>query len=318
MKKLTVFILIGGLLLSFSIVGIATKKELTVGNETYTEQYIMGQLMKQLLKAYGFKVTLRSAVTSTALRKEVKKGKIDIYAEYTGTAWVNHLGNSYESVLGHEALYNKVKATDRAENDFVWLDPIWNHNNYAFAVWPEFAEKHSLETLSDLACLYRNKDGKIDTFVGLDFSQRPDGLPALENHYDFEIADSFLKTGLPGASVAALVHKNTSIALVFTTDSEIPQYDWVVLRDDKRFWPPYDLTPVVRGEILSQYPQVEDILNELVATFPGGGKAWTSEYMRKSQTVWSTLNGKVDLEDMRPAEVAHEYLIEHELIPTSE
>lgn len=157
------------------------------------------------------------------------------------------------------------------------MDPIWNHNSYAFAVWEDFAKEHNLKTLSDLASLYRSKDGKIDTFVGLDFSQRPDGLPALENYYGFEIAEGSLCTNLPGASVAALAAKDTTVALVFTTDSEIAEYDWAVLRDDKRFWLPYDLTPVVREKILEENPQIEDILNELAATFPGGGKSWSPE-----------------------------------------
>jgi len=317
MKRIGVLILVGILLFGLSAVAVASKKELTVGREAYTEQYVMGQLMKRILEEHGFQVKLRTEITSTALRTGLKKGNIDVYAEYTGTGWVNHLGHTYKSSLGHESLYDKVKAADRAKNNLVWLNPIWNHNSYAFAVWPEFAKDHGLDTLSDLAGLYRKRDGKIDTFIGLDFSQRPDGLPALEDHYDFQIAESALHTGLPGASVAALANRNTTVALVFTTDSEISQYDWTVLRDDKRFWPPYDLVPVVREKILEKYPEVEQVLNELVASFPGGGEPWSPEYMRETQRVWSSLNGQVDIERMSIDEVAHRYLVNHGLVEGS-
>ena len=168
--------------------------------------------------------------------------------------------------------------------------------------------------MSDLAELYRSKDGKVSTFIDFEYSQRPDGLPALEETYNFEIADSHLKTGAPGASVTALANKQTDVGMVFATDSSIAEHDWVVLQDNKRFYPPYDLTPVVRGKTLDKYPEVEEILNELVATFPGGGEDWTPEYMTKSQKAWSALNGLVDIEKMDADEAAHEYLVEHGLI----
>ncbi|MEF8725842.1 MAG: glycine betaine ABC transporter substrate-binding protein [Candidatus Bipolaricaulota bacterium] len=292
----------------------ADKKQVVVGNKNFTEQYIMGQLMKQVLEEHGFKVKLKSDLTSMTMRPPLEKGSIDICAEYTGTAWMTHFGYPYDPAIGHEALYAAVKAIDKTENDLIWLDPIWNHNTYALAVWPEFAEEHDLKTMSDLAELYRNEDGKVKTFIDLEYSQRPDGLPALEDYYNFEIANSALQTGAPGASINALANKQTKVGMVFATDSSIAEHDWVVVQDNKRFYPPYDLTPIVRSKTLQKYPEIKDILNELVATFPGGGEDWTPEYMTESQKVWSALNGFVDIERMDADEAAHEYLVEHGLV----
>ncbi|MDY6952968.1 MAG: glycine betaine ABC transporter substrate-binding protein, partial [Thermodesulfobacteriota bacterium] len=74
----------------------ATEKSVTVGNKNFTEQYIMGELMKQLLEDRGFRVDLRSDLTSMALRGGMESGDIDLCADYTGTAWMIHLKREYK------------------------------------------------------------------------------------------------------------------------------------------------------------------------------------------------------------------------------
>lgn len=283
------------------------EKKLTVGNKNFTEQYIVGQLMKQLLEDRGFKVDLRSDLTSMALRAGMETGDIDICADYTGTAWMVHLKREYKPGIDNNQLYALVKKGDNI-NDFIWLDPIWNNNTYALASWPEFAKKHDLTNLSDLAELYQRKEGKIETFVNFEFSTRPDGLPALEKFYNFKVAKRTLKTGTPGASLIALKGHKTHLAMVFGTDASIARYRWHVYLDDKSFFPPYDLTPYVRKDTLDRYPAIADILKDLVATFPGGGKPATAEVMAECQKIWQELNAEVDVEKMEPTEVANEYL----------
>jgi glycine betaine/choline ABC-type transport system substrate-binding protein len=104
------------------------------------------------------------------------------------------------------------------------------------------------------------------------------------------------------------------IAMVFGTDAAIGKHGWYVYMDDKNFFPPYDLTPCVRKEVLDKYPEIADILNELVLTFPGGGGLATPEIVAQCQRVWQELNGKVTIYNMEPDEVARDYLIENGLI----
>lgn len=285
----------------------AAEKKVTVGNKNFTEQYIVGQLMQQLLEDRGFKVELRSDLTSMALRAGMEAGDIDICADYTGTAWMVHLKREYKPGIDNNRLYALVKKGDKI-NAFIWLDPIWNNNTYALASWPEFAKKYDLTNLSDLAELYQRKEGKIEIFVNFEFSARPDGLPALEKFYNFKVAKRTLKTGTPGASLIALKGHKTHLAMVFGTDASIARYRWHVYLDDKSFFPPYDLTPYVRKDTLDRYPTIANLLKDLVATFPGGGKPANAEVMAECQKIWQELNAKVDIEKMEPTEVAHEYL----------
>jgi len=291
----------------------ATDKRVTVGNKNFTEQYIMGELMKQLLEDRGFRVDLRSDLTSMALRGGMESGDIDVCADYTGTAWMVHLKRQHEPGMGHNGLYELVNLAEK-KNRFIWLHPMWNNSTYALASWPEFASKHQVATLTDLAGLYKKKDGKIETFVNFEFSIRPDGLSAMEAFYGFKVAKTALKAGTPGASLIALREHETDIAMVFGTDASIAKYGWHVYRDDKSFFPPYDLTPYVREDVLDKYPEIADIINALVATFPGGDERATPQIVSECQKIWQKLNEEVDIEKTEPKEVALHYLVQHSLI----
>ncbi|MBW2172127.1 MAG: hypothetical protein JRF69_09160 [Deltaproteobacteria bacterium] len=317
MRKLTVQIIVAVLLFVIipvgSLHGEPTEKRVTVGSKNFTEQYIAGQLMKQLLENRGFRVDLRSDLTSMALRAGMESGDIDICADYTGTAWMIHLKREFKPGIDHNQLYERVKKEDE-KNHFIWLNPMWNNNTYALASWPKFADEYHVSTLSDLANLYRTKAKDIQTFVNFEFSTRPDGLPALEKFYDFKINRRTLRTGTPGTSLIALKERQTHVAMVFGTDASIVKYGWHVYPDDRSFFPPYDLTPYVRQEVLKKYPEIADVLNGLVHTFPGGGKPAAPDMVGNCQKVWQDLNAKVDINKMEPSEVAHDYLVEHDLV----
>lgn len=284
---------------------VAPTKEVTVGTNKFTEHYIIGQMIKQLLEDRGFKVNLVSDISTKTLSYRMAAGSIDISAEYNGT-------------------YALVS----------WAEFIEKHAT----IHPDHQEIHFVETLSDLAALYQRKIGKIKTCVDFEFSARPDGLPALQEFYDFSIDEAYLITGIPGASPLALEERQCEVAIVFGNDSTVAEHEmmvpprvtttstplpttsitnsssWYVYLDDQAFFPPYDLTPYVRAEVLDKYPEIADILNELVATFPGGGELSTPEVVAESQTVWQALNAKIDINKMEPDEVAREYLVRNGLI----
>ena len=291
----------------------AGAKHVVVGNKNFTEQYIIGELMKQLLEDRGVAVQLKSDLTSMALRAGMESGDIDVCADYTGTAWMVHLKRQHKPGMGHNELYELVNLAEK-KNHFVWLHPMWNNSTYALASWPEFATTHQVATLTELAGLYKKKDGKIATFVNFEFSIRPDGLSAMEAFYGFKVAKTTLKAGTPGASLIALREHKTDIAMVFGTDASIAKYGWHAYRDDKSFFPPYDLTPYVRKDALDKYPEIADIINALVATFPGGGKPATPAVVAECQGIWRKLNATVDIERMEPTQVAEQYLREQGLI----
>jgi osmoprotectant transport system substrate-binding protein len=291
-----------------------SNKKVTVGSKNFTEQYIVGELIRQLLEDRGLKVTLVSGLSTGQLRERMEAAEIDVCAEYTGTAWLVLLTHKRELGRDNNEVYSLVRREEE-DNGFIWLNPIWNNNTYAFASWPKFAEEHNLKTISDLASLYREKKGKIKTTVGKEFYERADGLSALKKHYNFTIAESYLNITAPPARITqSLKEHECDVALVFGTDKVIYENEWYVYIDDKAFSPPYDLTPYVRDEVLAKNPEIKEILNELVATFPGGGKAATHDIIAKCQKVWQELNSTAEIDKIDAKEVAHAYLVKHGLI----
>ncbi len=315
MRKIIIAVLAVTISLALVMMGCAepAAREVTVGNKNFTEQYIVGEMIKQLLEDRGFKVNLVADLSTMALREGMEAGDIDICADYTGTAWMTHLGHEYEQGTDNNEMYKLVKEEDRGKG-FVWLDPIWNNNTYVLVSWPEFVKENNIESISDLAALYQEGKVEIRTFVGFEFSTRPDGLPALQEYYGFKVDKAMLMTGAPGASLMGLENKECDVAMAFGTDAIIAKYGWHAYLDDKAFWPPYDLTPYVRQDILDKYPEIADILNELVATFPGGGKPATPATVGQGQKAWQVLNAMVDIDKMEPDEAARKYLLEHGLV----
>jgi len=314
MRKLIVAVLAAVISLVLVLGGCAEgAKEVTVGNKNFTEEYIIGEMMKQLLEEEGFTVALVSDLSTMALREGMEADDIDICADYTGTAWMTHLGHEYTPGVDNNGIYDMVKDEEEG-NDFIWLDPIWNNNTYVLVSWSEFTAENNLTSISDLAALYNAGEVEIKTFVGFEFSTRPDGLPALEDFYGFKVPEETLLTGAPGASLLGLENHECDVAMAFGTDAIIAKHGWHVYQDDKAFWPPYDLTPYVRKEVLDEYPEIEDILNRLVATFPGGGRSATPALVNQGQNVWQELNARVDNDKLEPDEAAREYLLEHGLI----
>jgi len=315
MYKVTVAVL--AVIMSLALVlmgcGQPAVKEINVGNKNFTEQYVIGEMIKQLLEDRGFTVRLTADLSTMALREGMEAGDIDICADYTGTAWMTHLGHEYEPGVDNNEIYDLVKKEEEGKG-FIWLDPIWNNNTYVLVSWSEFAEDNGVVSLSDLAALYQAGEVKIKTFVGFEFSTRPDGLPALQEHYGFEVDEASLMTGAPGASLLGLENRDCDVAMAFGTDAIIAKYGWHSYLDDKAFFPPYDLTPYVSADTLEKYPEIVDILNELVATFPGGGKPATPEIVGEGQKVWQALNARVDIDKLEPDEVAREYLVKHGLV----
>ncbi len=280
---------------------------ITVGCKNFTEQYIIGEMITQLLAARGFDVKLISGLTSEELREKLESGEVDICADYTGTAWILYFQKTYLPGTPARLLYTMVKERDRL-NGLVWLDPIWNDNTYVLVSWPDLPDREGLKTLTDLAEFYRKKEGKVSTFIDHEFSRRPDGLPALQKTYTFHVDERFLWIGPPGQSIKRLKDHEARVAMVFATDPAIGNNDWFIYQDEQMFFPPYDLAFCLREELLKDSPRLKAVLGQLSNSFPSNPGEPTPETIAACRKVWQNLNSEVDIEQKDPARVAADYL----------
>ena len=286
------------LLLVIAITGVVFAAPIKIGTKNFTEQFIVGNLMSILLEDRGYNVQLKTGMSSTVMRAAMESGDLDLCMDYTGTQWLTYTGHEFKGESPAE-MYAKASASDEVRG-LVWLNPIWCNNTYAIAVKKEFAEENNVYTLSDFAAHVNEKEGTVPFASDFEFYSRPDGILGLQLHYGFVFQPDQITTVLPGLTFEYLNTGKSVACMVFGTDSAVVKYGWVVLQDDKNFWPPYDLAPIVRAETLDANPGLEDVLNELIAAFP--------EDPAEARAEMTALNAKVDIDLMEPEDAAEEWL----------
>ena len=288
MKKVLIVLVMTALLFS---IGFSADR-LSVGAKNFTEQYIVGSMISQLLEANDFRISEDFGMSSFAVRTALTTGQLDLYPDYTGTAWVSYLDQ--ESVVRDPIeLYNKVKKMDLEQNGVVWLDMIPLNNTYALAVTNETAEKYNLNTIDDLADLVNSGE---DLLMGIDFEfyERNDGFFAMADTYGMKVEKSDVKTMEIGMTYEAISRKNIQVAMVFSTDGKLEKYNLTVLEDNKNFFPFYNLAVTVREEVYEDYPEIAEMLKPL------------SSYL--NDDIMRRLNYLVDAEGKEPDEVAQKFL----------
>lgn len=234
-----------------------TAPTIRIGSKNFTEQLLLGEIYALLLEEHGYKVDRRLNLAGTLVAHQaLVHGEIDLYPEYTGTGLFNML--NLEPMSDSEAVYNAVKQGYEEQWDLVWLDPAPMNNTQAIAVTRATAEKYDMYTLSRMA----EVAPQLVMAAVPEFTERPDGLLGLQEVYGGFRFRSVRLVDF-GIKYRVLLQGQADVTVAFGTDGEIIGHDLVIMEDDKGLWPPYQVAPVVRAELLEQAPEVAAILNSL-------------------------------------------------------
>jgi osmoprotectant transport system substrate-binding protein len=281
----------------------APSVKVKIGSKDFTEQRILGEIYALVLEHAGLGVDRRLGLGGTPIAQQgLLQGDIDLYPEYTGTGLLTILKESPKAFKGdtiaatQRNIFEAVRKGYEEKFNLVWLNPAPLNNTYTFVLKEETAEKFNLLTLSDLWAR-----GSTLTFVGTpEFQVREDGLPGLESIYGKSPFKNY-KAVDPGLRYEALRQGQADVVLGYATDGEIQDLNLKMLEDDRQFFPPYQVAPVVRRDLLERYPQVATVLNNL------------SPYL--TNEVMQDLNDRVNAQKQEPAAVAKRFLIAKGLIP---
>ncbi len=264
MKKIFIF-LVALSFLAVPLNGFAGGP-VNVASKGFTEQVILGKIMVTLLKDRGIPVKDRTSLGGTNVcREALEQGQIDVYMEYTGTAWMTFFKKK-EVVRDSMGLFEKVKAVD-AKNGLVWLKPAKFNNTYAIVMSAEKADQMGIKTLSDWAAWSKKNPGKMTLASNAEFYSRADGFKGMMEFYGLtfgkEIPDANVKKMETPLCKKAVRDNQVLSGMAFATDGEIKDYNQTVLTDDKNYFPIYNPAPVVRKAVLDQYPEIKFILGEI-------------------------------------------------------
>ncbi|MDP9476593.1 MAG: glycine/betaine ABC transporter substrate-binding protein [Actinomycetota bacterium] len=269
---------------------------ITVGSKNFTEQYILGNMYAQALEANGFNVETKLNLGSEQIAdRALQNGQIDLYPEYTGTALVaivdEEFGKDPATLDTPEQTYQQAKKlyAQRDPADTM-LKPAPFNNTYGIFVRKEVAEQQNITNLAQLAEASPN----LTFFSYSEFQDRSDGYPNMQENYPALDFGEIKIVNELGLRYQGLTNGDGDVGVGFTTDGQLTSDELVVMEDPKSIWPFYYPAPVVRSDVLEENPEMEKILNEVSASLD-------VETMRE-------LNGRVDLEQKDPEDVAADHL----------
>jgi glycine betaine/choline ABC-type transport system substrate-binding protein len=260
-----------------------------VGSKNFTESDLLGEIVaQQIERRTSVPVERRFHLGGTFVcHQAITAGQIDLYVEYTGTA--------YTAVLklppgpGPDSVYRTVTEEYRRRFGLVWGRPLGFDNTFAITVRRGDAERYGLKRISDLARVAP----RWHAAFGYEFLERADGFRGLAGVYGLRFAAPPTAMDL-GLTYRALAERKVDVIAGNSTDGQIAALDLVVLEDDRHYFPPYQAATVTRAPTLDAHPDVARALTEL------GGKMSDAEMRR--------LNALADVEHKDIAAIARDWL----------
>lgn len=235
-----------------------TPATIVIGSKNFTEQIILGELLAQQIESHTkIKVDRRLNLGGTFICHEaVKAGQIAGYVEYTGTALTAVLKKPPET--DPTKVYQKVKQQYDRDFQLEVMAPLGFNNTYAIAIRQEDAQKYNIQTISEVA----KYTPQWQAGFGYEFLERADGYPGLAKTYNLKFAKPPQQMEL-GLMYQALAEKKVDLIAGNSTESLIPAFNLVALKDDKNYFPPYEAVPVFHQETLNKYPELRAAINQL-------------------------------------------------------
>jgi glycine betaine/choline ABC-type transport system substrate-binding protein len=242
---------------------------LVIGSKNFTEQTVLAELLAQHLESkLAIEVERRVNLGGTLICHEaVKAGQIDLYVEYTGTALTAVLHE--EASSDPEDVRRRVKEGYAKQFGLEVTEPLGFDNSFAIVMRGDDARRLNVRTLSEAA----QPAAQWRAGFGYEFMERRDGFPGLARTYGLKFAQAPLLMDL-GLLYRALEDKQVDVVAGSATDGVIAARGFVVLEDDKHYFPPYEAVPIVNRGAIERHPALRGILSAL------GGKI-TAEEMRK-------------------------------------
>lgn len=261
MKKLIAMIMAVMLLTTGIMTGCKSKNDvIKIGHKNYTEQRLVGQILSLIIEEKtDFKTEVIEFGGTMLCFDALKRDEIEMYAEYTGTAYGAILKET--EILGPEETYDFVKREFEDQFNMTWLDEIGYNNTYILSVTQETANELGLEKISDII------PHAGDMIIGSDneFLGRVDGMPGFKETYGIEF-----KNELPmdqGLTYAAVNDGEIDVNVSFSTDGRIEKFNLVNLEDDKGYFPPYYVATILKQEFKEGNEEVINALNLLTGIF---------------------------------------------------
>ena len=262
----------------------SANQTIRVGSKDFTESVILAEILAQMLEKRNIKVERQLELGGNLAHDALVSNQIDVYPEYTGTAYTAILKN--QPITDAQKVYDETKAQYASKFDLIISPQLGFANDFAILVRGDIARKNNLKTISDAVPLSKHWQSGF----GQDFMSRADGYTGFAKTYNFDFSKQPREMDL-ALTYQALKSGELDIIAGNSTDGLIDVLDLFQLADDKHFFPPYQAVFIARND-------KANILNE---TFEKLKNAISTEEMRK-------LNYEVDGNKRQPRDVASDWV----------
>jgi len=283
-----------GFALLVVMMGCSKIEPLKIGSKNFTEQYILAEIIAQLLESSNIPVKRSIPYGDTFFNLEaIKNGNLDLYVEYNGTGL---------SMLGQPPTSDGDKAFAEVKRLFKplgleWLSRLGFANDYVLLMRRDRALSLKISKISDLVNVRPN----IKMATGPEFLKRTlDGFPALQRRYGLNHVVPTVISNDKSVIVQALLDGKVDVAEGFSTEGRIEDFKLKVLEDDLALFPIYQASPLVRADALKRYPELQSVLQKLAG--------------RIDINTMRQMNREVELEGHNYKSVAQAFLIKHKLV----
>jgi osmoprotectant transport system permease protein len=249
---------------------------LIVGSKTFTEQYILADLLTQRLQDQGFDAEKKEGMGSGILFQSLVNNSVDCYVDYSGTIWINAMKR--RDIPDPDVVMSEMTRWLKETHGITCVGKLGFENTYALVMRREQADKLQVKSIADLA----RYAARMRIGGDYEFFARPE-WKKLTHTYGLRFASTVsLDASL---MYPAVQQDNIDVACAFSSDGRILAYDLVVLQDPQHAFPPYDAVMLL-SERASRRPELLAALQPLIG-------AVSDETMRYA-------NKQVDLDGRSP------------------
>ena len=284
-----------------ALIAASAAADITVSSKIDTEGGLLGNIIALALEDAGLPVQRRLQLGGTqVVREALLANQIDIYPEYTGNAAFFFNESDSEVWKDPAAAHARAAKLDSEQNKITWLDSAPANNTWAIAVTGEVASENGLKTMSDFGAWVAG-GGEVMLAASTEFVSSPAVLPAMQDTYGFSLSPDqtvILSGGDTAATIQAAARGTSGVnaSMVYGTDGGVGATGLVVMEDDQGVQPVYEPAPIVRADVLAEYPSIADVLNPIFAGL--------------DMATLQKLNGRIQVGGELAGDVARGYLTE--------
>lgn len=257
MKKKIFFLFFTLLIFNLSLMSVnasLNSKNIVIGNKGFTEQRILSNVLATYIENNSdYNVEIKDGIGETKfLNEALEDDSIDLYVEYSATAFLDIFDQIYSNQTNQEIL-DFLDENYKNTNSELLVDLGFENSNAI--ICGKFCTDNNITSLDQLSSFDNIKIG-----APANFFKRPDGLNLIENTYNIKFKPENKITLDHSLIYSALSHNDVDIVLGYTTDSDLNNQNFTILDDEKKVFPPYEAIIVANKNLPEE---IKDLLLNL-------------------------------------------------------